>query len=83
MPIAARATAPLGGKWGLALYGDIGGFGIGSDLTWLGAVTINYQISRKMTLGAGWRYYKVNYDNGDFLYDVGQSGPLITFRTVL
>ena len=36
-----------------------------------------------MTLGAGWRYFKVNYDHGDFLYDVYQSGPVITFRTAL
>ena len=43
--------------------------------------TVDYQISRKMSLGAGWRYFKVNYDDGDFLYDVAQSGPLITFRT--
>ena len=26
---------------------------------------------------------KVNYDDGDFLYDVAQSGPLIIFRTEL
>jgi hypothetical protein len=37
-----------------------------------------------MTVGAGWRYFKVNYSTGDdFLYNVHQSGPLITFRTVL
>ena len=36
-----------------------------------------------MSLGAGWRHFKVKYDHGDFLYNVRQSGPLITFRTVL
>lgn len=81
--IAARAHAPLGGKWSFSLYGDLGGIIFGSDLTWQGVATINYDINRKMQLGAGWRYYKVNYDNGDFLYDVEQSGPLITFRTDL
>jgi hypothetical protein len=81
--VGARAIAPLGGKWSLALYGDIGGFGIGSDLTWQGIATVNYQISRKMSLGAGWRHFKVNYDHGDFLYNVYQTGPIITFRTIL
>jgi opacity protein-like surface antigen len=79
--VAARVHAPLGGKWSTALYGDIGGFGMGSDLTWQGNATVNYQLNHKMTLGAGWRYFKVNYDRGDFLYDVAQSGPIITFRT--
>jgi hypothetical protein len=81
--IAARATAPLGGKWSMAFYGDIGGIIFGSDITWQGVATVDYQISRKMTLGAGWRYFKVNYDDGDFLYNVAQSGPMIVFRTEL
>jgi len=80
--VATRINAPLGGKFGLALYGDIGGFGVGSKLTWQGMATANYQINRKMNVGAGWRYFKINYhDHDGFLYDVAQSGPIITFRT--
>lgn len=81
--IAARMIYPLGGKFSLSLYGDVGGFGIASDLTWQAVGAVNYQISRKMTLGLGWRHFKVNYSNGDFLYDVYQTGPLIVFRTAL
>jgi len=81
--LGASVGAPLGGKWGFGLYGDIGGFGIGSHITWQLVPTISYQINHKMTLGAGWRYFKVNYEDGDFLYNVHQSGPLITFRTVM
>jgi hypothetical protein len=81
--IAGRVAAPIGGKWSLAFYGDLGGIVTGSDITWQAVPTINYQLNHKMTLGAGWRYYKVKYDKGDFLYNVHQSGPLITFRTVL
>ena len=79
--IAARAKAPLGGKWSLSLYGDVGGIISGSDLTWQGVATVDCQINHKMSIGAGWRYFKVNYDKGDFLYDVAQSGPTVTFRT--
>jgi hypothetical protein len=81
--VATRILAPLGGKTSLSLYGDIGGFGIGSDLTWQGIATVNYQINHKMTLGAGWRYFKINYDDSDgFLYNVAQSGPIISLRSV-
>ena len=81
--IATRASAPLGGKWSMSVYGDLGGMLFGSDVTWQGVASVDYQISRKMMLGAGWRYFKVNYDDGDFLYNVAQSGPLIVFRTEL
>ena len=82
--LAARVGAPLGGKWSIGAYGDVGGFGVGSHVTWQLVPTVNYQISHKMTLGLGWRYFKVNYSTGDsFLYNVHQSGPLITFRTVM
>jgi hypothetical protein len=81
--IAGRIAAEVHGKWSVALYGDVGGIVTGSDITWQIVPTINYQLNHKMTVGAGWRYYKVKYDNGDFLYNVHQSGPLITFRTVL
>lgn len=81
--IGMRMIYPLGGKFSLSLYGDVGGFGIGSDLTWQAFGSVNYQINHKMTVGAGWRHFKVNYDHGDFLYDVYQTGPIITFRTVI
>lgn len=81
--IAGRVAAPIGGKWSLAFYGDLGGIVTGSDITWQAVPTVNYQLNHKMTLGAGWRYYKVKYDKGDFLYNVHQSGPLVTFRTIL
>lgn len=78
--IAARMRVPLGGKWGASLYGDIGGFGVASDLTWQGVATIDFDISRKFRLQAGWRHFKVDYDKGDFLYRVAQSGLLLAVR---
>jgi hypothetical protein len=81
--IGARVKAPLGGKWSFSAYGDLGGIIFGSDLTWQAVAGIDYQINHKMSIGAGWRHYKVHYDHGDFLYNVYQTGPLITFRTAL
>ena len=80
--IAARVGAPLGGKWSAGVYGDVGGVVTGSDITWQLVPSLDYQLNSKMQLGAGWRIFKVHYDHGDFLYDVAQSGPVITFRTV-
>ena len=79
--VATRVVAPLGGKWSSAIYGDIGGIIAGSDITWQLFGTVNYQIKPKMQIGAGWRVFKIHFDEGVFLYDVAQNGPIITFRT--
>ena len=82
--LATRMNAPLGGKFGLSLYGDVGGFGVGSDFTWQALGTVNYQINNRISAGVGWRYFKLNYDDDDgFLYSVAQSGPILVVRTVL
>lgn len=81
--IAGRVSTALGGKWGFTMYGDVGGFGVGSKITWQAWPEVTYAINHKMTLGAGWRHFKVNRRDGDFLYNVRQSGPIISFRTVM
>ena len=78
--LGLRANVPLDGKWGMSFYGDIGGFGIASDLTWQGMATVDYDLNDRMRLMAGWRHFNVDYDKGDFLYDVEQSGLLLAFR---
>ena len=78
--LACRAIVPLGGNWGMSLYGDIGGFGIASDLTWQAQATVDYNINERFRLMAGWRHFKVDYDKGDFLYDVAQSGLFLGLR---
>jgi hypothetical protein len=81
--IAARARVPLNEKWSLSFYGDLGGIVTGADLTWQAVAGVDYRINRRTSLGLGWRHFKVDYDKGDFLYDVRQSGPMLTARMEL
>jgi hypothetical protein len=78
--IATRLFFPAGGKFGVTLYGDIGGVLWGSDFSWQGVATVDYRLSHKMMLAAGWRYFKVNYDTHDFRYNIAQSGPILGLR---
>lgn len=80
--IATRMHIPMSDKFSLSLYGDIAGILWGSDFSWQGVATVDYQLTPKMRLGAGWRYFKVDYDKGDFLYDIAQSGPFLGLRYV-
>lgn len=75
--IASRFRAPLGEKWAFMLYGDIGGFGVGSDLTWQLLGTVQYRIGRRIWLAGGWRHYAIDYEEDGFVYDVAMSGPII------
>ena len=81
--VGVRGRAPLDEKWALSFYGDLGGIVFGSDVTWQAVATVDYQISHKMSVGAGWRYFKVNYDKSDFLYHIAQSGPFLGLRYTL
>lgn len=70
-------------KWQLGLYTDIGGFGIGSDITWQINPFASYQLGNWFKLGAAYRWLGINYTTGTgaetFLYDVTTSGPEIRF----
>ncbi|QTL05028.1 hypothetical protein J5J86_06905 [Aquabacter sp. L1I39] len=80
--IVGRFTTPLGGDWSLTVVGDIGGFDVGSRLTYQAIGTVNYQWTRQLALRAGYRYLSVDYSSGKFLYDVQLQGPVIgaTYR---
>jgi opacity protein-like surface antigen len=80
--LAARISAGLGGPWGVTAVGDIGGFGVGSDLTWQAIGTLDYAVNDRLELRAGYRALSVDYEDGKFLYDVLMQGPILgaTYR---
>jgi opacity protein-like surface antigen len=75
--IGVRAQWNLSDKWYLAGKSDIGGFGVGSDLTWSVQGTVGYAFTPSVSLEAGYRYLDTDYVDGKFTYDVAQSGALI------
>ena len=67
----------LGDGFLLQGYADIGGFGVGSDLTWSVLGLVGYRITDSTTALLGWRHLAVDYEDGGFLFDVGLSGPVL------
>lgn len=61
---------------------DIGGFGVGSDLSWRAIAGLDYRINRCVSIDVGWAVLDVDYEDGGFAYDVNESGPYLgaTFR---
>ena len=80
--IASRFRAPLGGKWGAAIYGDVGGFGVGADLSWQLLGTVQYDLSDNWRLAAGWRHFSAKQSKNDFDVHLKLDGPIlgVTYR---
>ena len=78
---------PLTGLKGLMPIGEskffvsgafaIGGFGVGSDFMWDASINLGYQWTKGFSTTVGYRYLDVDYEDGDFLYDVAQDGLVL------
>jgi hypothetical protein len=65
---------PLNGNFHMALRGDLGGFGINSDIAVNAEAMFRYQMSKTFSIKLGYRYLKVKFDDTDFLYDLSLDG---------
>jgi hypothetical protein len=75
--VIARMKAGLGGNWSVTLAGDIGGSGGGSDLTWQVLGTVDYRMSDRLSLRAGYRVLSVDYADDGYVYDITMKGPVL------
>jgi hypothetical protein len=67
----------LNDRWFLHGGGDIGGFGVNSDLIWQANVALGYRVNEHLSLLAGYRGLGVDYSDGGFLVDTVAHGPVI------
>lgn len=78
--IGVVGRVPIGKDWSLEGYGDIGALG-GSDFTWMLQGRVNWQVSRTIGLGLGYRALYQDYSTGSgtdyFLWKVTTQGPLL------
>ena len=75
--IGVRAFIPLTNKLSLQNQADVGGFGIGSEITWSVNATANYIVTRNLSVSAGYQVLKINYDHAGRVYDVRLNGPML------
>jgi hypothetical protein len=79
--IGFKGGVKMSKAWTFGYRGDIGGFGAGSELTWLGVVRFDAQVSKHTSLGFGYVGYGVDYKKGsghkEFVYDMTTTGPFL------
>lgn len=61
-------------KWFVNALGDIGGFGVGSKLTWQAFGAVGYNWTKTFSTSIGYRAIYEDYENGGFVYDMTQQG---------
>jgi len=64
-------------RWFLKGGGDIGGFGVSSDLIWQVNAAIGYRFTNSLSGLVGYRGLGVDYTDGGFLVDTVAHGPVI------
>jgi hypothetical protein len=79
--IIARIKSNNVKKFNYQFRGEIGGFGIGSDLAWQIQAYAGYRFSKLFEVTGGYRIISLDYESGSgqdrFLYNVDTSGPVI------
>jgi opacity protein-like surface antigen len=75
--IGIRGQAELGDHWFFRYNGDIGGFGVSSDLTWQAFAGFGYRVSESVAVAVGYRGLGVDYSKGFFTLDSVTHGPVI------
>ncbi len=78
--VGLRLELPMGeSKWRFTLRGDIGGFGVGSDLTWQALTRLTRQNTDRFGWYVGYRALGYDYEEGKGRnyqhYDLRQYGP--------
>ena len=75
-----NAILRLSERCSLRSEADIGGFGVGSDLTWNAQAVAGYHFTvagYEAFAAAGYRALYWDYKNGGFAWDVTMSGPML------
>jgi hypothetical protein len=81
--VGGLVNVPLGSGFSFNVRGDVGGFGLGSDLAWQAFPYLSWQFSKWGSIEAGYRWLCMDYQTGSgqdrFKYDLLNQGPQLGF----
>jgi len=75
--VGARYQNSLAENWHYQLRGDVGGFGVSSDLVLNLLATIEYKFNHTLGVELGYRYVNIDFKEDDFIYDVSMQGIVL------
>lgn len=81
--LITRVKSKAGEKFIYQFRGEIGGFGVGSDLAWQMQAVAGYQFSKLFSITGGYRIISLDYETGSgqdyFHYNIDTAGPTVRF----
>ena len=78
--IGARANIPLGTKWGVGMYGDVGSIFGSSDIRWQLLGTLHRDLGKNWQALIGYRHMHLQRDRNDAKLKVDVNGPLVGIK---
>jgi hypothetical protein len=75
--VGGRIELPVGPKASISALGDVGGWNATAKLDYQFAGLLKFKVSRKWTVGAGYRYLFVDYRTGRSLYNLVTPGAVL------
>jgi hypothetical protein len=75
--VGGRVELPLGPKASVIALGDVGGWNATAKLDYQFAGLLNYKVSPKWALAAGYRYLFVDYRSGNGIYNMVTPGAIL------
>ena len=64
-------------RWFTMLRGEVGGFDLGSDLTWQVMGGVGYRVGESSDVFFGYRHLKIDYSENNFTYDTETSSFIL------
>lgn len=75
--LIARFEKALGNDWSVTGLADIGGFGVGSNLTWQAMLGASYEFNDRWTGRVAYRHMHFDRSNGSRDFKLDLSGPIV------
>lgn len=75
--VGARLRYDLTRHWYEVLLGDVGGFGVGANLSWNVFGGVGYRFTNWCSAALGYRYMHIDYEDGGFLMNANVQGFLL------
>jgi opacity protein-like surface antigen len=75
--VGARYQNSLAENWHYHLRGDIGGFGVSSELVLNLMATLGYKFNNTFGVDLGYRFLNIDFKENDFIYDASMQGIVV------
>lgn len=77
--VGFEASGRISSRWSLGLLADIGGFGVGSDVSYEVWPSVSWNYNEIITLHAGYRLLSMDFKRDETEYDVTEAGWIVGF----